>query len=103
MSSTMQSEQFYTDMWRTIETSGSWEGEVWDQRKNGELFPLQIAITAIRDAKARVTNYVFSFSDITATKRDADAIHKLAYFDPLTHLPNRRALIDRLAQSIELL
>jgi len=100
LSSTMQSEQFYTDMWRTIETSGSWEGEVWDQRKNGELFPLQIAITAIRDAKARVTNYVFSFSDITANKRDADAIHKLAYFDPLTHLPNRRALIDRLSQRL---
>ena len=100
LSSTMQSEQFYTDMWRTIETSGSWEGEVWDQRKNGELFPLQIAITAIHDAKARVTNYVFSFSDITANKRDADEIHKLAYFDPLTHLPNRRALIDRLSQRL---
>jgi diguanylate cyclase (GGDEF)-like protein len=55
---------------------------------------------AIRDAKDRVTNYVLSFSDITATKRDADAIHKLAFFDPLTHLPNRRALIDRLPQAL---
>ncbi|MDA9983470.1 EAL domain-containing protein [Porticoccaceae bacterium] len=100
LSSTMQSEQFYREMWRTIGASGSWEGEVWDQRKSGELFPLLIAITAIRDAKDRLTNYVFSFSDITATKRDADAIHKLAYFDPLTHLPNRRTLIDRLPDTL---
>ncbi len=71
LSSTMQSEQFYTEMWRTIGASGSWEGEVWDQRKNGELFPLLIAITAIRDAKARVT-----------------------------HLANRRALIDRLPDTL---
>ena len=100
LSSTMQSEKFYREMWRTIGASGSWEGEVWDQRKSGELFPLLIAITAIRDAKDRLTNYVFSFSDITATKRDADAIHKLAYFDPLTHLPNRRTLIDRLPDTL---
>ena len=100
LSSNVQSEQFYADMWRAIETSGSWEGEVWDQRKSGELFPLLIAITAIRDAQDQVTNYVFSYSDITATKRDADAIHKLAFFDPLTHLPNRRALIDRLPQTL---
>jgi len=100
LSSNVQSEQFYADMWRKIEAVGSWEGELWDKRKNGDAFPLQIAITAIRDAKSRVTNYVFSFSDITATKRDADAIHRLAFFDPLTHLPNRRALIERVAQAL---
>jgi diguanylate cyclase (GGDEF)-like protein/PAS domain S-box-containing protein len=100
LSSSTQTEQFYADMWRTIEAHGSWEGEIWDKRKNGEVFPLLIAIKAISDAKERLTNYVFSFSDITATKRDADAIHKLAFFDPLTHLPNRRALIDRLPQTL---
>ena len=100
LSSNIQSGQFYADMWRTIETLGSWRGEVWDKRKNGDVFPLLIDITAIRDAKNRVTNYVFSFSDITATKRDADAIHKLAFFDPLTHLPNRRELSERVAQGL---
>jgi diguanylate cyclase (GGDEF)-like protein/PAS domain S-box-containing protein len=98
LSSNAQTKKFYVEMWRSIAAVGSWEGEIWDKRKNGELFPLLIAITAIRDAKGRVTNYIFSFSDITATKRDADAIHKLAFFDPLTHLPNRRALIDRLSK-----
>jgi diguanylate cyclase (GGDEF)-like protein/PAS domain S-box-containing protein len=98
LSSDAQTKKFYVEMWRSIAAVGSWEGEIWDKRKNGELFPLLIAITAIRDAKGRVTNYIFSFSDITATKRDADAIHKLAFFDPLTHLPNRRALIDRLSK-----
>lgn len=100
LSSNIQSKQFYADMWRTVEAMGSWEGEVWDKRKNGEVFPMLIAITTIHDAKNRVTNYVFSFSDITATKRDADAIHKLAFFDPLTHLPNRRALSERVAKAL---
>ena len=100
LSSNVQSDQFYADMWQTIETLGSWEGEIWDKRKDGDVFPLLIAITAIRDAKHRITNYVLSFSDITATKRDADAIHKLAFFDPLTHLPNRRALSERVAHAL---
>ena len=79
---------------------GVGKGRYGTSVKVGELFPLLIAITAIRDAQDQVTNYVFSYSDITATKRDADAIHKLAFFDPLTHLPNRRALIDRLPQTL---
>ena len=100
LSSNVQSDQFYADMWQTIETLGSWEGEIWDKRKDGDVFPLLIAITTIRDAKNRITNYVLSFSDITPTKRDADAIHKLAFFDPLTHLPNRRALSERVAHAL---
>ena len=100
LSSSAQNEQFYRRMWRTIESVGSWEGEIWDRRKNADVFPMFITITAIRDAKSRVTNYVFSFSDITATKRDADAIHKLVFFDPLTRLPNRRALIDKLSETL---
>jgi diguanylate cyclase (GGDEF)-like protein/PAS domain S-box-containing protein len=100
LSSTVQGEQFYGDMWRTLETEGSWEGEVWDTRKNGDVFPLLVTVKTIHDAKSRITHYVFSFSDITTTKRDADAIHKLAFFDPLTHLPNRRALIDTVSQAL---
>lgn len=87
-------------MWRTLETEGSWEGEVWDTRKNGDVFPLLVTVKTIHDAKSRITHYVFSFSDITTTKRDADAIHKLAFFDPLTHLSNRRALIDTVSQAL---
>jgi len=100
LSSSAHNEQFYRGMWRTIEAVGSWEGEIWDRRKNADLFPMFITITAIRDANSKVTNFVFSFSDITATKRDADAIHKLVFFDPLTRLPNRRALLDNLSETL---
>ena len=100
MGSTIQDKQFYQDIWRSIEENDSWEGEIWDKRKNGEIFPLFVTITAIRDAKNKVTNYVFSFSDITAVKRDEDEIRTLAYFDPLTRLPNRRSLLDELAKTM---
>lgn len=98
LSSSAQDDVFYAEMWCTLESSDSWEGEIWDKHKSGKLFPILLSITIIRDAKNRPRNYVFSFSDITTEKRDADAIHKLAYFDSLTRLPNRRALTDRVSE-----
>jgi diguanylate cyclase (GGDEF)-like protein/PAS domain S-box-containing protein len=91
---------FYDSIWKSVEESDGWEGEVWGRRKNGDAIPLHLTVTAIRDAKGAASNYVLAFSDITRNKKDADEIYNLAFFDPLTGLPNRRLLMDRLSQSV---
>lgn len=92
---------FYTAMWASIKETGMWQGEVWNRRKNGEIFPEWLTITAAaaqRDDVHEVSHYVATFSDITARKKDEADIYQLAFFDPLTGLPNRRQIIDRLQQ-----
>ncbi len=91
---------FYAAMWATIETAGAWHGEIWHQRKNGEVFPEQLTITAIKNSNAEVTHYVGTLRDITLRKQLEQEVAQLAFFDPLTHLPNRRLLNDRLGQAI---
>ena len=91
--------QFYANMWQSILKSGQWQGEIWNRRKNGEIYPEWLTITAgavINDGKRIVTHYVATFSDITQRKRNEAEIYQLAFFDPLTGLPNRRLLMDRL-------
>jgi diguanylate cyclase (GGDEF)-like protein/PAS domain S-box-containing protein len=89
---------FYTSMWASIHQTGSWVGEIWNCRKNGELFPCQLTISAVKDTKNEVTNYVATMIDITLSKAASDEIKTLAFYDPLTHLPNRRMLTERLSQ-----
>ena len=89
---------FYDEMWRTIRASGSWEGEIWNRRKNGEVYPERLNVATVRDDDGSVTHYVASLSDITVSKAASDEIKSLAFFDPLTRLPNRRLLHDRLKQ-----
>ncbi len=91
---------FYEHMWKCINQSGYWEGEIWNKRKNGELYPEQLAISAVTALSGKVTNYVATLTDITLRKEAADKIEHLAYYDPLTLLPNRRLLLDRLNQAI---
>ncbi|MDD2919533.1 EAL domain-containing protein [Rhodoferax sp.] len=91
---------FYQTMWEIIHRDKYWQGEIWDRRKNGEVFPLWLAITAVLDENESVTNYVGSFSDITLHKQAQDRIELLAFSDPLTALPNRRLLMDRLHQAL---
>jgi diguanylate cyclase (GGDEF)-like protein/PAS domain S-box-containing protein len=91
--------QYYADMWNSINTTGSWEGEIWNRRKSGEIYPEYIRITAVKDNNGKVTNYVGAFNDITVSKTASDEIKNLAFFDPLTGLPNRRLLTDRLKQA----
>ena len=91
---------FYQDMWAALLTTGKWSGEIWDKRKNGEIYPKAITITAVRDNQHRVTHYVAVFRDITRRKKAAQEIHQLAFYDPLTQLPNRRMLLDRLNQAL---
>lgn len=91
---------FYAAMWATIQTTGAWHGEIWNRRKNGEVYPEQITITAVKDSFGLVTHYVAVRRDITERKRLEKEIAQLAFFDSLTQLPNRRLFNDRLGQSL---
>lgn len=92
--------KFYIEMWRSIFSSDSWQGEIWDRRKNGEVFPKWMSISVIRDSYGGINNYIAIFSDITERKITEKRLHQLAHYDPLTQLPNRLLFADRLSQSI---
>ncbi len=89
--------KFYHDMWAAVARDKYWQGEVWNRRKNGEAYPEWCTITAVTDTEGQVTNYIGTFSDISQNKRDAIEIHNLAFYDPLTKLPNRRLMLERLS------
>lgn len=92
---------FYAEMWRALEEQGFWRGEIWNRRRNGEIYPESLTITAIRDDAGRVTNYVGVFSDLSEIHATRDELERLAHRDPLTGLANRRAIEDRLERAIE--
>lgn len=91
---------FYAGMWESINIAGVWEGEIWNRRKNGEIFPERLVITAVKGLDGVVSNYVATLNDITLTKTAEDEIKNLAFYEPLTLLPNRRLLLDRLSQAL---
>ena len=83
-----------------IAREGCWQGEVCNRRKSGERYPAWTSITAVKDARGSVTNYVVTMTDITVRKAAEQKIEQLAYYDALTQLPNRRRLMDRLQQAL---
>lgn len=91
---------FFTAMWTLLQETGHWQGEIWNRRKNGLIVAEWLTIAAVVAPDGRTTHYVGTFSDITENKDAVAEIHRLAYYDPLTHLPNRRLLQDRLAQEL---
>ena len=91
---------FYDGMWQSLSEHGSWQGEIWNRRKDGEIYPEMLTITAIHDDGGNVSNYAAVFSDISRLKDDEAKIRSLAYYDALTGLPNRRLLQDRLAMAL---
>ncbi len=91
---------FYAAMWEGIQRDGSWQGEVWNRRKNGEVYAEWLTITAVKDKRGSITHYVGALTDITLRKAAEDEIKHLAFYDPLTRLPNRRLLLDRLHQAL---
>ena len=91
---------FYQAMWDTINRTGSWQGEIWDRHKNGEVHPKWLTITAVTDDDGLVTHYVGMHIDVTDRKKNEEQIQNLAFYDQLTGLPNRILLQDRLKQAL---
>ncbi|MDR3368399.1 EAL domain-containing protein [Rhodoferax sp.] len=91
---------FYEEMWRELTGPGHWSGEVWNRRKNGEVFAELLTISAVRDAQGKTQQYVALFSDITGIKEHQNQLEHIAHFDALTGLPNRVRLADRLQQAM---
>ena len=87
-----QDRNFYRTMWATILSTGHWQGEIWDRRKNGEIYPKWMTVSAVPDHAGRIAHYIALFSDITLRKNHEAQIQFLAYHDSLTGLPNRRRL-----------
>jgi len=95
-----QDKKWYTRMWQALTTNGHWHGEIWNRRKNGETYPEQEDISAIYNDKNEIINYVAIFSDISQQKFHEAELDRIAHYDLLTNLPNRRLLIDRLEQAL---
>lgn len=90
---------FYAQMWDALRNTGEWSGEIWDRRKDGEIYPKWMTLSAVR-RDGLITHYVAVFVDISERKKVEDEIRNLAFYDALTHLPNRRLLQDRMRQAL---
>ncbi|HEY3431228.1 MAG TPA: EAL domain-containing protein [Rhodocyclaceae bacterium] len=91
---------FYENVWAALTSTGRWQGEMWDRRKNGDEFPQWASITAVRNSQGEITHYFSIFSDITERKLQEEQIHHMAYYDDLTGLPNRALLFKLLDQAL---
>lgn len=95
-----QNDAFYASMWASLHREGVWHGELWNRKKNGELYAQLGNISAVRNEAGETTHYVGLFSDITALKESQRHLEHLAYHDALTQLPNRSLLADRLQMAL---
>jgi len=100
LSSGKQSPKFYEEMWKQIEEKDYWQGEIWNRRKNGELYAEMLSVSALKDHDGYTMHYVGLFSDITMSKEQKEKLELLAHYDPLTKLPNRILLTDRFQQAV---
>ncbi len=92
--------EFYARMWQSLAETGQWQGEIWNRRKNGEVYPEWLSIATVYGENGEATSRIGSFFDISERKQNEAEINNLAFFDPLTQLPNRRLLLDRLRHSV---
>lgn len=100
LSSGRQTPEFYQTMWKSINETGRWQGEIWNRRKNGEIFPEWLSISTVKDENGKVVNYIAIFNDITRRKESEQQIQFLAHYDALTKLPNRTLFGDRIQQAL---
>ncbi len=100
LSSGRHDKTFFQVVWKALKETGNWQGEIWNRRKNEMIDAEWVTISAVTATDGLITHYVWTFSDITENKDAMAEIHRLAYYDPLTHLPNRRMLQDRLGQEL---
>lgn len=100
LQSNRHDQAFYASMWQDIKTKGRWSGEIWNRRKDGDLYLERMTISMVRDVDGEPVRYVSVFSDITALWRKDEHIKHLAFHDALTDLPNRTLLMDRINQKL---
>ncbi len=100
LSSGRHGKEFYSAMWRELIEKGYWYGEIWNRRKNGEVYAEMLTISAVQDASGKTSQYVALFSDITPLKEHEQHLEHIAHYDALTNLPNRVLLSDRLQQGM---
>ncbi len=100
LSSGRQDAKFYQAMWKTISETGTWQGEIWNRRKSGEIFPEWLSIGTVKNAQGEVLNYIGLFTDISQRKAAEAHIEYLAHYDSLTNLPNRALFADRLKHAL---
>jgi diguanylate cyclase (GGDEF)-like protein/PAS domain S-box-containing protein len=92
--------RFYKLIWKSILKNDHWEGEIWNRHKNGEVYSVHTTITAVKNSSGIITNYVYTMIDMTASQQAHEEIERLAFYDPLTDLPNRRLLLVRLRSAL---
>ncbi|MGL1932292.1 MAG: EAL domain-containing protein [Desulfotalea sp.] len=101
LKSDRHTDSFYASMWKDIKEEGFWRGEIWNKRKNGEVYPEWLTISAVQDNNGITTHYAAIFNDISLFHKQKDRIKFLAYHDALTKLPNRLFIIETLEQAVE--
>lgn len=100
-SSGIHDKGFYADLWQKIKTNGRWAGEIWDRRKNGEIYAKWQTISVIHDTKGKAKYHISVFSDVSEHKKTAELLWRQSNFDQLTDLPNRHLLLERLKQALK--
>ncbi|ATE62735.1 two-component system response regulator [Thauera sinica] len=93
--------QFYREMWASLNELGYWQGEIWNRRKNGEVYPQWLTISTVRDEGGQASQYVGVMTDLTQLRRSEQQLERLSHYDPLTNLPNRLLVQSRLEHAIE--
>ena len=100
LSSGRHDKDFYAAMWKSLQETGAWNGEIWNRRKSGDIYPEWLRINAVKDSHGQVTHYVGVFSDISNQEHIQRHLQQMAYYDELTDLPNRQLFCDRIEQAI---
>ncbi|MCK9380578.1 MAG: EAL domain-containing protein [Sulfuritalea sp.] len=101
LNSGRHSKSFHEAVWRSLLETGEWKGEIWNRRKNGEVFPEWQTVSSVRDEEGKVANYVAVFADLSEIRRAQETAEHLSWRDALTGLPNRSLFLKRLAQKLE--